>query len=130
MIDVFGRPFVKRFALCYRTVVCPVLSVCPVCDIGYLWPNGWMDQNEISRAGRPWPWPHCVRWEPSSPHQRDTAPPQFSAHVYCGHGRPSQLLLSSCNTWALPCVLVPWPVFVIYKNSRGSMLKYNYFEEL
>jgi len=21
---VFGRPFVKRFALCYRTVVCPV----------------------------------------------------------------------------------------------------------
>jgi len=22
--------------------------------------------------------------------------PQFSAHVYCGHGRPSQLLLSSC----------------------------------
>ena len=25
---VFGRLFVKRFALCYRTVVCPVLSVC------------------------------------------------------------------------------------------------------
>ena len=25
--NVFGRPFVKRFALCYRTVVCPVLSV-------------------------------------------------------------------------------------------------------
>jgi len=24
------------------------------------------------------------------------APPLFSAHVYCGHGRPSQLLLSSC----------------------------------
>jgi len=23
--------------------------------------------------------------------------PLFSAHVYCGHGRPSQLLLSSCN---------------------------------
>jgi len=23
------------------------------------------------------------------------APPLFSAHVYCGHGRPSQLLLSS-----------------------------------
>ena len=22
---LFGRPFVKRFALCYRTVVCPVL---------------------------------------------------------------------------------------------------------
>jgi len=24
------------------------------------------------------------------------AHPLFSAHVYCGHGRPSQLLLSSC----------------------------------
>jgi len=24
---LFGRPFVKRFALSYRTVVCPVLSV-------------------------------------------------------------------------------------------------------
>jgi len=26
-IRIFGRPFVKRFALCYQTVVCPVLSV-------------------------------------------------------------------------------------------------------
>ena len=25
-----------------------------------------------------------------------TAAPLFSAHVYCGHGRPSQLMLSSC----------------------------------
>jgi len=25
-------------------------------------------------------------------------PPSFAAHVYCGHGRPSQLLLSSCTT--------------------------------
>ena len=30
-LTVFGRPFVKRFALCYRSVVCPVcLSVLPV----------------------------------------------------------------------------------------------------
>ena len=34
--------------------------------------------------------------ETSSPRERGTAP-LFSAHVYCGHGRPSQLLLSSCN---------------------------------
>ena len=27
---------------------------------------------------------------------RGTAAPLFSAYVYCGHGRPSQLLLSSC----------------------------------
>jgi len=28
--------------LCYQTVVHPVLSVC---DVGVLWPNGWMDQD-------------------------------------------------------------------------------------
>jgi len=38
---IFGRPFVKRFTLCYQTVVCPVLSVC---DVGVVWPNGWMDR--------------------------------------------------------------------------------------
>ena len=25
---VFGRPFIKRFAACYQTVVCPVRPVC------------------------------------------------------------------------------------------------------
>jgi len=30
-----------------------------------------------------------------------TAPRLLSAHVYCGHGRPSQLLLSSCNVYVL-----------------------------
>ena len=29
--------------------------------------------------------------------ERGTAAPIFSAHVYCGHGRPSELMLSSCN---------------------------------
>jgi len=43
----------KRFTLCYQIVVC--LSVCPVCDIGVLWPNGWMDQYETWHAGRPRP---------------------------------------------------------------------------
>jgi len=31
------------------------------------------------------PWPHCVRWGPSSPSLKGAQPPpQFSAHVYCG----------------------------------------------
>ena len=72
----FGRPFVKRFALCYRSVVClyvclSVLSVClsclSVCDVRALWPNGWTDQDETWHAGRSRPWPHCVRWKSSSP---------------------------------------------------------------
>jgi len=60
----FGRLFVKRFALCYQTVVCLSVLFCCVWDIGVLWANGWMDQYETWRAGRPWPWPHYVRWGP------------------------------------------------------------------
>jgi len=62
---VFGRPFVKRFALCYQTVCLACLSVLSVCDVGVLWPNGWMDQDQTWHAGRPRPWPHCVRWDPA-----------------------------------------------------------------
>jgi len=61
---VFERPFVKRFALCCRTVVC--LS-CPVCDVGVFWSNSWMDQDETWHGGRPRPRPHCIRCGPSSP---------------------------------------------------------------
>jgi len=72
---VFWRPFVKRFALCCRTVVCPV------CNVGVLRSNDWTDQGETWRAGRPRPWPHCVRWERRPLPQRGT--PQFSAHICC-----------------------------------------------
>jgi len=34
--------------------------------------------------------------DPAPPLQKGGGDPKFSAHVYCGHGRPSQLLLSSC----------------------------------
>jgi len=52
--------------------VCPVLSVCDVCA---LWPNSWTDQDETWRAGRPLPWPHCVRWESSCPSPKGAQPP-------------------------------------------------------
>ena len=75
---------------------CPVgLSV----TLGVLWPNGWMDQ-DATWCSRPRPRQHCVRWGPSSPTERGTAAPHFSAHVCCGqsppNGRSSQQLLSSC----------------------------------
>jgi len=38
---------------------------------------------------------HIVLDEVPALRERGTAAPIFSAHVYCGHGRPSQLLLSS-----------------------------------
>jgi len=75
-LTVFGRPFVKRFALCYQTVVClSVCPVCPVCDVRALWPNGWTDQDETRHACMPQPWPYCVRWRPTSPTPKGHSPP-------------------------------------------------------
>jgi len=71
---IFGRPFVKRFALCYQTVVRHVLSVLSVCDVAVLWPNGWIDQDETWFAGRPRPWPHSVRWGPICPSPKGHSP--------------------------------------------------------
>jgi len=87
-VIVFGRPFVKRFALCYKTVVClsvclSVLSCLSLCDVRALWPNGWTDQDETWQAGRPRSLPHCVRWGPSSPPPKGHSP-QFSVHICCG----------------------------------------------
>ena len=48
---------------------------CPVCNIGVLSPNSWMDQDQPCYAGTPRPWPHFVRWGPS---------PEFLAHICCG----------------------------------------------
>jgi len=83
----FGRPFVKRFALCYQLdrfhclSVC--LSVCPVClsvgDVGVLWPNGWMDQNQTWHAGSKIDLGHVQL--PLS--KKGGAVSQFPAHFYC-----------------------------------------------
>ena len=92
---LLGRSFVKRLALCYPTVVCPVLSVC---DIDVLWPNGWMDQDATWYGGRPRPHRHCVRFELSSAPTRGTpASPIFGSCLLWPNGRSSQLLLSSCH---------------------------------
>ena len=85
----FGEHYNQRFILCYGTAALSVglscLSVLSVCNIGVLWPNGWMDQDATWYEDRPRPRPHCFRWGPSSPrkgaqHRR----PHFSAHGYCG----------------------------------------------
>ena len=43
-----------------------------VCNVGVLWPNGWMDQDATWYGRKPWPRPHCVRLEHSCP-ERGTA---------------------------------------------------------
>jgi len=58
------------------------LSLCAGCDVGVLWPNGSMDQDQTWHAGRPRYWPHCVRWGHSSPFHKGVQP-QYSAHICC-----------------------------------------------
>ena len=78
---VFGRPFAKRFALCYWTVVLAVLYVCDVLYCGQTAkrPNGWMYQDATWYGGRPRPRRHCVRRGPSFPYEKghSSPPPTF-----------------------------------------------------
>ena len=61
-----------------------VLSCLSVCDVGVLWPNAWMDQDKTWRAGRPLPWPHCVRWRPSFLSPKGAQPsPIFGPYLLC-----------------------------------------------
>jgi len=77
---VFGRPFVRGFALCNRTVVC--LSCLSVYDVGVLWPNGWIDQDETWH-GIGHDLGHIVLDGYPAPLKRGQSSP-FSAHVHCG----------------------------------------------
>jgi len=64
---------------------CPVCL--SVCDVGVLWPNGWTNQDETWHADRPWPWPHCLRWRPSSPsHKGAQPPPMFGPFLLWPNG--------------------------------------------
>jgi len=60
------------------------VSVCPVCNVGVLWPNGWMDQDETWHGGRLGPGHIVLDGNPAPPPQRAQPPFQFSAHVRCG----------------------------------------------
>jgi len=51
---------------------------CPVCNVGVLWPNGWMDQDTTWYGGGPRSRRHCVRWGPRSPTESGTTALHFS----------------------------------------------------
>jgi len=66
----------------------------PVFGSCLLWPNSWMKMplgTEVDLGPG-----HIVSDGDPALRERGRAAPLFSAHVYCGHGHPSQLLLSSC----------------------------------
>jgi len=68
---------------CLSVLTCPVLSVC---NVGVLWPHGWMDQAETWHAGSPRPGHIVLDVDPATPppkgHCRTAH--QFSAHICCG----------------------------------------------
>ena len=76
---VFGRPFVKQFALCYWTIVC--VFVCLSCNVGVLRPNGGMDQDATWYAGRPRPGPSHIVLDgvPAPPRKGAQQPPTFQS---------------------------------------------------
>jgi len=78
----------------------PLKGAQPVSSSCLLWPNGCVDEDATWYESRPRPRPHCIRRGPSSPAKGAQQPPLFLAHVYSGHGRPSQLLLRSCTNVA------------------------------
>jgi len=81
-LSVFGRPFVKRFALCYRTVVClPVLSVLSVTLVYCGQTVAWIRMPLGIEVGiSP---SHIVLDGDPALQKVGTAAPRFSAHVYC-----------------------------------------------
>jgi len=84
--------------------------------------NGCMDQDVTWYGARPRPRRLCVRRGPISPPPRkEHRNSLFSARVYCAHGRPSQLLLSSLFA-QLICVSPVGAVDWITVNNNSAVM--------
>ena len=82
---VFGQPFVKRFALCYWTIVLSVcLSRLSVCNIGVFLPNGCIYEDETRHGGRLRPGDIVSDGDLKKALPQSGTIPQFSTHVCCG----------------------------------------------
>jgi len=83
---IFGeRPFVKRFALCYHTVVCPVCPVClSVTSVHCGQTVRWIKMKLGMQVGLG-PGHILLVGDPAPPPQRGTAPAQFSARICSSH---------------------------------------------
>ena len=82
---VFGRPFVKRFALCYRSVVLSCLSVCLSVTLVHCGQTVGRIKTKLGMQVGLGPG-HTVRWGLRSPSPTGAQPPlpQFLAHICCG----------------------------------------------
>ena len=102
------------------SVRCPVCLSClclSVCNVRALWPNCWTDQYETWHAGRHWPWPHCVRWDPA-PSPKGAQPPIFDPYLLRPNGCMDQDV-----TWCRS----PMVQFVfVGQNISGRVWRYVY----
>jgi len=72
---VYGRPFVKRFALCYRTVFCHVCLSCLSVTLVYCDQTvGWIKMPLGTGVGLG-PGHIVLDWDAAVPTERGTAPP-------------------------------------------------------
>jgi len=74
-------------------------TVCPICEVGVLWPNSWMDQDATWYGSRPRARRYCVRWGSSSSRRKGAQQPRplFEPCLLWPNGRPSQQLQSFCS---------------------------------
>jgi len=88
-----------------------------------------MDEDATWYGRRPQPRPQCVRRGPSSSLRKGHSILPLSFHVYCDHGRPSHLLLSSYTNGrpeTLCCVRVkvsPDILALLFPSFEGSVHK-------
>ena len=79
-VHLFGFSILRFWATVCSPYAIGPLSVCPVCNVGVVWPNSLTDQDETLHIGRSRPWPHCVTWGPSSPSPKGAHPPIFGPY--------------------------------------------------
>jgi len=82
--------------------------------------SGWIKMPLGTKVGLG-PCHIVLNGDPAPPSRKGHSSPLFLAHVYCGHGRSSQLLLSSCNdfwcikSWenltSIACTFATSPVY-------------------
>ena len=68
------------------------LSVCPVCNVGVLWRNGWMDQDKIGMEVGLGPGHIVLGGDPAPPRKGAQQPPVFDSCLLWPNGRTSHQL--------------------------------------
>jgi len=80
---VSGRQFVKRFALCYHTIVCPVCLSCLSATLVYCGQTVGQIKTKLGMLAGLGPG-HIVLDGDPAPLPKRGRSPQFSAHICCG----------------------------------------------